>query len=338
MLEKLKRLVCVNFPRTDFIHHCATKTMHFITVCLIVINITVFIFSAKVIICRKISPKARRSITFNDLTPRVRISYLSTYLLDKISTLSRRECAIKCLMNPECKSYSFCKTYCELNAIGVTELRRNERHYVIFTVADENCDLFSMQKDFTPQCEEFGSFRSIRVDSDPNYCQINKKRADGLFLEREYCNATIDATYEYKGFTTRRCVLETALNGGYCKVEYETKPVWVKWRYNAREYADNYEYCQSIGGMLYPDLDGDAKQVEFLKKYVNWKFFFGIQPDGEWYRWKNLRGEKMGPDRIRWWEHNYVWKGHFVYTVNNDPAVKITNQWGRAKAVCQMII
>ena len=302
------------------------------------IFIILFLSIKNIIFGRKISPKARRSITFNDMTSQVRIEKISDYILDTISTLNRRECAIQCLNTPECKSYSFCKTYCELNAIGVTELRRNERHYFLFTTVDENCDLFSMQKDFTPQCEEFGSFRSIRVDSDPNYCKINQKRADGLFLEREYFNATIDQLFEYKGFTTRRCVPETALNGGYCKVEYETKPVWVKWRTAGRYYPEQSEFCKGLGGIVYPDLDGDAKQIEFLKMYRTQKMFLGLVPDGVWYRFKNERGERMSPDRIRWWDIKWMWGGNYVHTDIHNPSSVITKYRTRAKVCCQMIV
>ena len=283
-------------------------------------------------------PIAKRSVTFNDLTPQIRINEISTYIIDVIPSRSRRGCVIRCLKNPECKSYSFCKRYCELYVIGVTELRRNERHYFLFTVADENCDLFSMQKDFTPQCEEFGSIRSIRNDSNPNYCKINQKRADGLFLEREYFNSSIDEALEYKGFTKRRCVPETALNGGYCKAEYETKAVWVKWRSGGgKRYSADKKYCEDVGGMIYPDLDGDAEQVEFLKKYKA-KTWLGLTVDSKWYLFKNLRGEQMRPDRIRWWNFEWISGGKYVGTDAIESSAVIKTKFNLARAVCQMLV
>ena len=165
-------------------------------------------------------PEAKRSITFNNWTPKFRVGAESGYIISQIATRNRRACAIHCLRNPECKSYSFCHVFCYLNSIGLAELHRN-LHYNTLTTSDESCDQLDMEKNFIPQCQERGLLRSIRDEQNPNYCKINKKRTDGLLVDREYFNTTINTTTEYKGFSKRHCLVETALNGGFCKAEYE---------------------------------------------------------------------------------------------------------------------
>ena len=281
--------------------------------------------------------KAKRSITFNDFTPYRRISDKSGYVINEIPTRNRRECAIQCLKNPECKSYSFCQIFCYLYSIGLTELYRSE-NLNILTSSDENCVHFSMEKDFIPQCQERGLLRSIQDEQNPNYCKINKKRTDGLLVDREYFNTTINTTTEYKGFSKRHCLVETALNGGFCKAGYEINQVWVVWSEEPGNHSQCSEFCQNIGGMLYPDLEGDTKQLEFLSQLKTLKVWLGITTNGKWYEWENMRGEKMTPDRMRWNKFKYRWASTAAVLRQRDAALLMREPWTRARGVCQMIV
>ena len=307
-------------------------------ICLIHIAATVTIFKAQISSSETVSI-ARRSITFNDIIPKTKIKFESGYVINDLSTQNRFECSIACLKKPECKSYTFCHTFCYLNSIGFPELQRIYLFH-LYILSDENCDLFSMEKSFIPECEENGSTRSILNDSSPNYCEINKKRVDGLFREREYFNASINTTEEFKGFTTRKCLPETALNGGYCKHERKTQEVWVKWITSKVDHAQSLQGCVDLGGVLYPDLDGDREQIEFLKRNKQKsKMWLGLtKASSDWYLWKNLRGESMKPDRIRWSEFEHDSAEEFVRTVTQSSAVAMKPSSDKGKAACQMLI
>ena len=283
------------------------------------------------------SPKSRRFITFNSLESNIQITATSGYVITTIKTQNRLQCADMCLQKLECKSYSFCQRFCYLNSIGLHELLRNE-HHAWFTASDQNCHLQNMNRNFVPECEEFGTKRSIRNDSDPNYCNINKKRVDGSFLAREYFNASIDSPEEFKGFTTRKCLPETAINGGFCKNENETEAVWVKWNYVIGNFTNALQSCEKIGGLLYPDLVGDGEQIEFLKKYSNKQMWLGVTVDTEWYLWKNLRGEYMKPDRMRWFHHRHKQLADVARTALRDPYITMTASHHGGRAVCQMLV
>ena len=282
-------------------------------------------------------PRAKRAITFNHFSSQFKILPESGYNIEKLATQNRRECAIKCLKNSQCKSYSYCRTHCYLNSIGLFELQRNEQHKW-FTSSDKNCDLFSMERNFIPQCQEFGLVRSIRDDSDPNNCVINKKRVDGAFLEREYFNASIDVIKEFKGFSTRKCLPETALNGGYCKSKNETEAVWIKWKNTWRNYTDCAKVCEDYGGILFPDLDGDRKQIDFLKRGRTWQVWFGVKTDQKWYLWKNSRDERMTPDRIFWYQFKDNGIGQVLKARRNELSIQSRSPSEKGKVVCQMIV
>ena len=248
------------------------------------------------------NPRAKRDISFEEITPQLKIIVESGYVIETFTTKKRLKCATKCLRNPECKSFTFCEHYCLLNSIGFVELQRNSA-YDVYISPVNHCNIFGMKKEFVPSCEELGIARSIREDSNESCCRINQKRTDGTFLERHYFNASIETSTEFKGFTTRKCVTETALNGGYCKEENETKAVWVKLRHAWGWFTDSLDYCERLGGILYPDLDGDEKQIKFLTQLggaADPLYWLGVTADPEWFLWKNLRGEKMTPDRMRW--------------------------------------
>ena len=282
------------------------------------------------------SPIGKRFIMFNDLNSRDQIALTSGYVISQIQVRNRLQCAVKCLQIPECKSYTFCQRFCNLHSIGLNELHRNENH-AWYTSSYPNCYLISMNRNFVPQCEEFGINRSIRKDSDPNFCNISQKRVDGSFLAREYFNASIDSPEEFKGFTTRKCLPETAMNGGYCKTGNETQPVWVKWVDSIQTFNNSVQICENIGGILYPDLEGDVAQIEFLKRYSNARFWMGVTRHTEWYLWKNLRGEDMKPDRMRWAQFDSQNQGEVVRTSTRKPSVtNISSQ--SCKPVCQMIV
>ena len=224
-----------------------------------------------------------------------------------------------------------------MNSIGLYELQRNEK-YTWFISSDPNCGLLNMNRSFVPQCEHFGTKRSIRNDSDPNYCNINKKRVDGSFLAREYFNASIDSPEEFKGFTTRKCLPETAINGGFCKNENETKAVWVKWIDSRLTFAQCLKACEDLGGILYPDLDGDSKQIYFLTRYTNKAYWVGVTTDGKWYLWKNLRGERMTPDRLAWNKFEYRVDSEAVRTRFMYPNVVMRELSDEGRVVCQMLV
>ena len=172
---------------------------------------TILLLSFDVNICYKV-PLASRNVNFHEFTPHYKAL---GYEIRQFSAKNHLECSISCLADPDCKSYSFCNGLCFLNEIGFEALRRNGRDH-IFSSTDKNCNLLSMNKHFVPQCKQAGINRSVRDDSNTTICKINKKRVDGVFLERVYFNISVNTSEEFRGFSTRKCLPETALNGGFC--------------------------------------------------------------------------------------------------------------------------
>ena len=281
--------------------------------------------------------RAKRVVAFSDITNQFKLRLPSGYVISELPIKRQLDCAMKCLKTPECKSYSFCHRFCSLNSIGFSELQQKKPH-IVARSSNEICDLFSMERNFIPQCQEFGSVRSIRDDSDPNYCAINKKRVDGAFLEREYFNASIDTDEEFKGFTTKKCLPDTTLNGGFCKSENETQEVWVKWKDEWLNYSQSAEVCKNFGGILFPDLDGDGKQIEFLKRFTDRFAWLGVEVDTKWFIWKNLRGERLYPDRVRWEIFEDEGFGNVARTHRFEPFIKNISPSLGGKPVCQMIV
>ena len=285
------------------------------------------------------TPRAKREIAFEEVTPDLKIIVESGYVIETFATKKHLKCATKCLQNPECKSFTYCKDFCLLNSIGFAELLRNEFYANYISNAD-NCDIFGMKNRFVPECVQLGKARSIREDSNPNYCQLNRKRVDGTFLERHYFNASVENSVEFRGFMTRKCVTETALNGGYCKEENETKAVWVKWWHYRTGFTESVDYCDQLGGILYPDLDGDEKQLDFLRRFgagLRPSYWLGVVPDAKWYLWRNLRGEKMTPDRMRWTSLVDQGTNRAAQIDRRFPFIRNAELQLLARTVCQMI-
>ena len=91
--------------------------------------------------------------------------------------------------------------------------------------------------------------------------------------------------------------------------------------------------------MLYPDLEGDTKQLEFLSQLKTVKLWLGITADDEkWYEWENLRGEKMTPDRMPWFEFEYRWPSTAALLRKSNADLLMRQPSVKARCVCQMIV
>ena len=167
---------------------------------------------------------------------------------------------------------------------------------------------------------------------------IGNKRKQLLLIEREYFNITVSNSAEFRGFT-RHCLPESALNGGYCKTENETEAVWVKWVDDLATFEESVQICENLGGILFPDLAGDGKQIDFLKRFSSKNVWLGLTSGTKWNDWKNLRGEKLTPNRIPWLEFEEV-AGYAQVAgriKTHLPKVQMSPPQLERKTVCQML-
>ncbi|XP_075246920.1 uncharacterized protein LOC142340253 [Convolutriloba macropyga] len=216
-----------------------------------------------------INQLSRRFILFDDVQMGCNLigSELASFVLR-----TRKSCSAKCLITPSCKSYSFCNSVCQLKFRGVHEVDISDDN---IWLKDSNCVYVGMRKETSPECVQLGSFVDIKNDFlVPNICQINHKRVDCQTGPPSY--TVIDTPTEWKRFTEYDYVLEN-LHGGRNECQAVQIEEWFVWVSTEMTFPDAQDYCESIGGQIFGDINGTAQQFDFLYHKQNGQnFWLGI--------------------------------------------------------------
>ena len=124
-----------------------------------------------------VTPKARRSAVFEDVRPGVKLAGIHSSNYNNILYF---DCAGHCIINPGCISVNWYKSLiCELNFGDVYSLHSTLE-------SDPTSTYVGMRKDEIVKCEEKGIPKRIQDDRIiKNFCQINRKRIDGQWMEGE---------------------------------------------------------------------------------------------------------------------------------------------------------
>ena len=232
------------------------------------------------------NPSVDRSVVFDDFRPK------SKFMGHKIKTLpfiSKRKCAYICLQNPICTSFNyFIYRRCDLFS---DDQFTHERQMVY----DRFSNYHGMRNDTFPVCSEKGYPRNIQNDSDPNLCQINRKRMDTSWGPWQW-DLEVDNNSEWKNRTWRDCL--PAFHGGVisCNVPEEMFE-WFKFFKTLFHFSDANEACRSFGGNLFSDICSNT--IEQRLKLFDLKleqpvcFWVGLSYDHVQDVWLTMEGNQL---------------------------------------------
>ncbi|XP_075262941.1 uncharacterized protein LOC142354503 isoform X2 [Convolutriloba macropyga] len=171
------------------------------------------------------APKATRRIAMTEVYPNSRLNATST---DPSSAKDRKNCAIKCLWNPFCKSFDFCgRKLCLVHDEDVyTIVLFNDSSAL---VEDDNCVHVGMERESKPEC--VARTVAIQIQDDTTFgsrlCEINQKRQDCEWTEwsedKRYVNNTVwnssivnPMNREFKRYQEREIIRDQSHGGKEC--------------------------------------------------------------------------------------------------------------------------
>ena len=134
----------------------------------------------------------------------------------------------------------------------------------------------------------------------PGICRINLKRTDAKWSE--WSEELQDSAAEWKRWKKRIC--RHAYHGGIqtCDGSKDLVLEWYTFEQNQLlSWHKARRYCQNAGGDLFWSLNGTNSQHQFLAKKMNYKkFWIGVNDIDIEGTWQNVRGDILGPDKIKW--------------------------------------
>ena len=212
------------------------------------------------------NPLVDRSVVFDDFRPQ------SKFMGHKIKTLpfiSKGKCAYICLQNPICISFNyFIYRRCDL----FSDDQFTHEGQMVY---DRFSSYHGMRGDTFPVCSEKGYPRNIQNDSDPNLCQINRKRTDTTCGPWQW-DLEVDNTSEWKNKTWRDCF--PGFHGGVSCNEKMFE--WFKFFKTSASFLEANEKCRSIGGNLFSDIC--STNIEQRLRFFHFKLG---QPKCFWVGW-----------------------------------------------------
>ena len=232
------------------------------------------------------NPSVDRSVVFDDFRPK------SKFMGHKIKTLpfiSKRKCAYICLQNPICTSFNyFIYRSCDL----FSDDQFTHEGQMVY---DRFSSHHGMRGDTFPVCSERGHSRNIQNDSDPNLCQINRKRTDtswGLW----HLDSEMNSTAEWKIEMSRDCF--PAFHGGIVSCNAPEKMFkWFKFFKTSASFLEANENCRSNGGNLFSDIcSANIKQTLEIFDFKLGKplcFWVGVFFDHVQDAWLTMEGNQL---------------------------------------------
>ena len=193
------------------------------------------------------NPLVERSVVFDDFRPQ---SKFIGHRIESFAHMSKQKCASICLKNPVCLSFNFfVHGYCDL----FSDDQFTHKGQMVY---DRFSSYYGMRNDTYPICSDRGHPRNIQNDSDPNLCQINRKRTDTSWGPWQW-DLEVDNNSEWKNRTWRDCL--PAFHGGVIScIEPEEMFEWFKFFQTRIHFSEAKERCESIGGKMFSDICSTA--------------------------------------------------------------------------------
>ncbi|XP_075262939.1 uncharacterized protein LOC142354503 isoform X1 [Convolutriloba macropyga] len=222
------------------------------------------------------APKATRRIAMTEVYPNSRLNATST---DPSSAKDRKNCAIKCLWNPFCKSFDFCgRKLCLVHDEDVyTIVLFNDSSAL---VEDDNCVHVGMERESKPEC--VARTVAIQIQDDTTFgsrlCEINQKRQDCEWTEwsedKRYVNNTVwnssivnPMNREFKRYQEREIIRDQSHGGKECMDGPEKLFEWFVFlpvRNNFLNWDQAKATCESFGWKLFGNINGSLEEVSLL--------------------------------------------------------------------------
>ena len=210
---------------------------------------------------------------------------------------SSTQCTSACLTIPECRSVNYCSSrQCDLNRDDVFSIGGNQS----LLISHPDCSYYGMSRNDLPECLDRGQNKDIQDDKDPGPCHLNKKRVDRHWGPWEV-DTLIDVKGEFKESRNRSIAIHLA-HGGKLGSNETNRNTWLRFILEYLTWHDAKTKCESLGGILFSDVDGTRAQLEFLaKKCYYIAAWLGIfRETMESQDWVTTTGQQVNKSLLFW--------------------------------------
>ena len=147
-----------------------------------------------------IDSKASRVIYFTSISEGILLDFEAFKIFP--SPKSRSHCAMLCLIEPRCKSFSFCR---DISCLLYSNDSYTLGNFVL--IPKSKCFYVEMAQSEHPLCEIRGDYVNITSDEGhkSELCSINSKRADGVWAEWD-TEVLVDNSDLFKTERKRECL------------------------------------------------------------------------------------------------------------------------------------
>ena len=230
---------------------------------------------------------------------------LNGSVIKEVMVSSRLECGSHCGIADDCVSYNLCAgRICQLNSKLWTDSTSNDTQ-----LYDPQCVYSGMKPDFERFCY------SGQDSSNPHYIfqyqylsvsPANPANCAKYELVISPLQVTDDST-EYKVFRSQQCLLAgSVVDLSNClddpSAVNEEVLEWYIFYPNGAPWTIAKQTCESLGGLLFGDLNGTTAQLQFFQDKLGnpIKYHLGVTNEDNVNIWKSTRGEDM-TDKIIWY-------------------------------------